>query len=888
MNKGNINKAIDEFASRGLDYLKARQQNAVKQIEEKIKLVNEGISSQSDSMAMLDWGEIDENLTPSCCVAPTRIRFGGLQMLNAKGTPVKGPILPLLLPTNVNAVMMNLGDNAVKVPALFQNIIMRLLLSMRMELVKVSVVDMDFGSSFPIVSALSNPLFKNDLIYRPEDVSRLIDDLTGEIGAANRSFMGRSTSIDVYNKDAGDKALPYHFVFIDDFPTGFSSQTIETLLRLIDNGNAARAGIKLFINYDSKNQAPRDFDLSRFAKNCAWISNGARGLELINWPLNLPVRTIPVLELSIPERAQEYIDFINSIKPVEVATDNIEVFKLVDYLGKKKDWWSKKSGDMLQIPFGLTASKQIECLRITQESGQNSALVIGIPGSGKSVFLHTIILNAAINYAPDELNMYLIDFSGVEFNIYALHNLPHAKIIAPEAEREFGISVLRGLLEEGQRRMNLCREHEVSNIVELREAAPQLKIPRLLVIIDEFQKFFEIENDAISREASSIIHTIIQEFRKFGINLLLATQKLSGTASVLPKDLVANRILFKSAPSDFTTLISLPMGEKLPTFTVGSCIYNSNSGSPESNVFVKTFFAGKTDRETLLGTIKSGIKERGLSSVEETIVFRSAEQPEIQGRRKRPEHSKREEFPAEVGIYLGESIALQDYDVYVPLVPVSNNNILIIGGGKNIDVAEQITLNSALLAMDAHTDGSASFRFLNFMRSATNPLYSAPQDYFANGPFESIFASKQIEVNKLLAELKSLIEERTQSEEQHHNIYMFIFDFQLGRMFDKGGRRGDDVSEEGQLLDFILKRGPQVNIFTVLQVDTLDNLSRIGSPITVFQHKVALQMEENESTRIIGSGVANKLFIMNRPASKFRAYYSDKSMNILTKFKPYK
>lgn len=887
-NRVNHNNAIDVFANRGLEYLKSRQKTAVQQIVDNLKKLNEELSSREDSLAMLGFGEIDEDKVPSNCVVPERIRYGILQIENSKGVTLKNPEIPLLLPTNVNAVMMNLSSESEKVPVLFQIIIIRLLLSMRIELVKVSVVDMDFGSSFPIVSAITNPLFKNDLIYRPEDVSRLIDELTDEIGTANRSFMGRCADIDTFNKNAGDKALPYHFVFIDDFPSGFSSQSIDTLLRLIDNGNATRAGIKLFINYDSRNQAPRDFDLKRFEKNCAWISKGQKGVDFMNWLFKSPVRTIPKLDISIPLNVQQYIDFINSIKPVEVESNDNEVLKLTDYLVKKKDWWSKKSGDMLQIPFGLSSSKQMEYLKITQESGQNSALVIGIPGSGKSIFLHTIIVNAAFNYAPDELNLYLIDFSGVEFNIYALHHLPHAKIIAPEAEREFGLSVLRGLLEEGQRRMNLCREHEVSNIVELREAAPQLKIPRLLVIIDEFQKFFEIENDAISREASSIIHTIIQEFRKFGINLILATQKLSGTASVLPKDLVANRILFKSAPSDFTTLISLPMGEKLPTFTVGSCIYNSNSGSPEANIFVKTFFAGKTDRETLLGSLETGIKERGLPAVSDTIVFRSAEQPEIQNRRKLLMHSMREEFPAEVGIYIGESISLQDYDVCVPLVPSSNNNILIIGGGKNIDVAEQITLNSALLAMDAHTDGSASFRFLNFMKSATNPLYSAPQDYFANGPFESIFASKQVEVNKVLADLKSLIEERTQSEEQLHNVYMFIFDFQLGRMFDKGGRRGDDVSEEGQLLDFVLKRGPQVNVFTILQVDTLDNLNRIGSQITVFQHKIALQMEENESIRIIGSGVANKLFVMNRPASKYRAYYCDKSMNILTKFKPYK
>ena len=887
MNKSKPNNTnVQKFVDRGLSYLQTRQKNTLLQIQNAITSFNQELSARDDAMAVAEWININNEKKPSCRVVPEKLRFGNLHLTNPNGVVIQKLNIPLLLPLNINAVFVNYGNDAVKVPGLFQNLILRILLSMRMELVKVSIVDMDFGASFPTISAITNPLFKNEIIYRPEDVSRLIDDLTTEIGTANRNFMGRCSNIEAFNKDAGEKALPYHFVFIDDFPSGFTAQSIDTLLRLIDNGNAARAGIKLFINYYSQNQAPRDFDLKRFEKNCAWITNDNNSIEFLNWSLKKTTRLKPILDLSITEKAFEYVEFLNKITPVEEASNDDEVLKLSDYLGKKMDWWSKKSGNLMEIPFGLTSSKKIESLRITQESGQNSALVIGIPGSGKSVFLHTIITYASILYSPEELNMYLIDFSGVEFNTYALNQLPHAKVIAPEAEREFGLSVLRGLVEEGTRRMNLCREHDVSNIVDLRETTPQLKVPRLLVIIDEFQKFFEIENDSISRESSSMIHTIIQEFRKFGINLILATQKLSGTGSVLPKDLIANRVLFKCAPSDFTTLISLPLGDRVPQLTTGSCIYNSDSGSPDANTIVKTFFANKSERDGILSAINDCLKERGITGVNDTIVFRSAELPDVQDRRKRPEHTVRVEYPVEVGIYFGESIAIEDYDVYARLVPESNNNILIIG--KEIEVAEQIELNSALLAMDAHTDGHASFRFLNFMRQATNPLYTAPQEYFADGPFDSIFASKQTEVNAVLTDLKTIIEERTQLEEQHHNIYLFIFDFQSGRMFDRGGRRGDDVSEEGQILDFILKRGPQVNVFTILQTDNLDSLSRINSSLTVFEHKVALQMEENESNRIIGSSVANKLHIMNRPSSKYRAYYCDKSMNILTKFKPYK
>ena len=47
----------------------------------------------------------------------------------------------------------------------------------------------------------------------------------------------------------------------------------------------------------------------------------------------------------------------------------------------------------------------------------------------------------------------------------------------------------------------------------------------------------------------SIIHVIIKEFRKFGINLILATQKLADiNSSILPRDMIANRIVFKCSP----------------------------------------------------------------------------------------------------------------------------------------------------------------------------------------------------------------------------------------------------------------------------------------------------------------------------------------------------
>ncbi len=76
-------------------------------------------------------------------------------------------------------------------------------------------------------------------------------------------------------------------------------------------------------------------------------------------------------------------------------------------------------------------------------------LVAGRTGSGKSTLLHALIVNVALNYSPDEVELYLIDFKkGVEFKVYATYNLPHASVVAIESEREFGISVLQRLDKE--------------------------------------------------------------------------------------------------------------------------------------------------------------------------------------------------------------------------------------------------------------------------------------------------------------------------------------------------------------------------------------------------------------------------------------------------------
>src|SRR4029077_14919938 len=104
--------------------------------------------------------------------------------------------------------------------------------------------------------------------------------------------------------------------------------------------------------------------------------------------------------------------------------------------------------------------------------GQGTAqhvLIAGKTGSGKSTLLHALITQLALVYSQEEVELYVVDFKkGVEFKTYAVNELPHARVVAIESEREFGLSVLQRLDAELKARGDRFREAAVQDIAGYR------------------------------------------------------------------------------------------------------------------------------------------------------------------------------------------------------------------------------------------------------------------------------------------------------------------------------------------------------------------------------------------------------------------------------------
>lgn len=752
------------------------------------------------------------------------------------------------------------------------------------------VVDTDFmtglDDSFKL---LNRDLYR--VISRQEEVRETLASLQLRASSILRNLLvEKGSTLREYNNTHESKEANVLLV-LRNFPRGLTAENLANLRRLAKVG--PKVGIYVILLTPEQYLASMPgkdaeaFDLAEFTESANAYEFRADDRDFLGALTGSS--GADVFETCVMFDTLSETDLRKIVHAVNDRCEMREevVVSIADHLPDRALWWRGESARQIEIPFGVGGDMLAKSLRITQESGQNTAVVIGIPGSGKSVFLHTLICSAAMRYSPDELRMYLIDFSGVEFNSYAVGKLPHARVIAPEAEREFGLSILNELVEEGSRRMTLCREHNVSNIVDLKRAAPGINVPRLLVVIDEFQKLFEIENDAIAKEANSKIHIIIQEFRKFGINLILATQKLP-SSSFLPRDLIANRIVFKSAPNDFDTLISSESRGGMPRLRTGQCVYNSESGAAYASETVQGFFTSRADIDAILERLCDF--GRSVSYTREPLkVFRSGDLPDFGKRRMAGHHDRQSPIPFVVPLYVGESIAVSDTDVFIELAKENANNILVIGGEP--DVARGIAFNAMRSAVAAHTPDTARVFLISGMRP-DNPLNAVVSDFAASAPCEFAAPTGAAGVEGILKELREEIElRRSDPEVPQQHVYVLCLDFQSIRAFDKDfSGMMPKLSAAAKDMEAIIRNGPAVGVFVIAQTDTLDALNRVSqsSALPMFNFRVALQMPEDISYKVIGTPQANRLFVFNRPASVFRAYLRDNVRNQTTKFKPYK
>ena len=188
------------------------------------------------------------------------------------------------------------------------------------------------------------------------------------------------------------------------------------------------------------------------------------------------------------------------------------------------------------------------------------ALVAGTTGSGKSIFINSIIVSLIMRNSPDDLKLVLVDPKKVEMSRYK--DMPHllCPIIteAPEAK-----ALMEKLCKEMDDRYRLFASNGVTNIKEFNEDAPGLGLERLPYIMVFFDEYADMVDQC--KEISLPVVSIAQKARACGIHMCIATQRPSTNVvtGVIKANLPTHVALMMASSVDSMTIIGEGGAEKL-------------------------------------------------------------------------------------------------------------------------------------------------------------------------------------------------------------------------------------------------------------------------------------------------------------------------------------
>ena len=171
------------------------------------------------------------------------------------------------------------------------------------------------------------------------------------------------------------------------------------------------------------------------------------------------------------------------------------------------------------IPFGKNISGELLSGNLAEFPHM---LVSGTTGSGKTIFMHSVILSLIMRNKPDELKIVLIDPKKVEMAYY--EQIPH--LLCPNiSQSNKAFVAMKKLVDEMERRYNLFAENRVRDIKGFNEFAKEKGIqplPYIVVFIDEYADLVEEVKDI-----KTPVVRIAQKARAAGIHLVIATQRPS-------------------------------------------------------------------------------------------------------------------------------------------------------------------------------------------------------------------------------------------------------------------------------------------------------------------------------------------------------------------------
>ncbi|MGL2386216.1 FtsK/SpoIIIE domain-containing protein [Helicobacter pylori] len=451
-----------------------------------------------------------------------------------------------------------------------------------------------------------------------------------------------------YNEE--EDRLPLKALFLSGVDA-LSKDALYYLEKIMRFGS--KNGVLSFVNLESEKNNKSAEDLKKHAE----FFRDNKSFERFKY-LNVEV----INDQGI--KSQHMQDFADKIK---AYYEKKKVVKSeLKALQKDEKFWTKSSQHEVSVPVGWDINHKEVCFKIGKE--QNHTLICDHSGSGKSNFLHVLIQNLAFYYAPDEVQLFLLDYKeGVEFNAYTDPILEHARLVSVASSVGFGMSFLSWLCKEIQKRADRFKQFKVKDLSDYRKHE---KMARLIVVVDEFQVLFSDKKG--KGEVERHLNALLKKGRSYGVHLVLATQTMRGSdIDSSFKAQIANRIALPMDAEDSSSVLG---DDAACEIQKPEGIFNNNGGNKKYHTKMSIPKA-PDDFKSFLTKIHAEFNQRNLAPIDRKIY--NGETP-----LKMPNTLKANEMR----LHLSKKV---DYEQKDLIVEFENNesHLLVVGQDLNARIA---------------------------------------------------------------------------------------------------------------------------------------------------------------------------------------------------------
>ena len=815
--------------------------------------------------------------------------------------------IPWIAPTGSFAgLYVDPGERAAAATRAVHAVVLRLLAALPPGGARLTLVDpVGLGATFAPFLRLAEQapeLLDGGVVANVDDIQPTLERLAEHVERVHRQLLrGVYASLAEADAAAGEVLEPHRIVVLAGYPQGITTEGHALLTRLVEQGPAA--GLILLVVRDPTYRVPRGGPRTVALPGLARITAADDGLrheteDAGTW------RFVPD-ELPAPaETGRSLVDRIltlvadrargglrHTVTPAMTwrllaearaagVRPDLPVTSAVCAPGDPASWWTGDLRPGLAVPVGRQGVRDVATLRLA-DGDLGSTLLVGGPGDGVGDLLTAVVTGLSLLYDPRALTMELVCLGQrATFAPAATAGLPHATLVADNAERELGLAVLERLVQRLGPGPLPAAAPDGEGDDDGDDGGPAEGRRRLLVL-DGVEELLATE-DQTGRRAAQLIEQLVQEGPDQGVHLVLAARCPAGddelgpaqrTLERLPLDVIGTRVVLPAPAPIVDRFVARDDDGELPSVADGEALVCTGPlGSGRARP-VRLVELTSRDRYRMLRGVRDVATRRGIARRPQIHDGAAATRLELSPLHRLLQHPEQREQRRVPRLWLGEPVTLGD-PVEVLLRRQDGANLLVVGE----DAEATVGMVLAAVTSGVLVHGSAiRFDLLDFTPLESG-LTEAAQAFSEHWP---VAVERRRNLVKVLDSVHRIVQDRhAAGQYDEHPVVLVLAGVDRARDLGDSPRPGD--VDPAELVATLLRDGPEVGVHLVATAATLEGFERrLGSgALREFALRVALPMGEAESEALLDSAAAGGL-------RAHQALLHDEDWGRLVRFRPY-